>query len=159
MVDSLIGRFSHARSVIGDELMPNDAHSSSRVAVILENEEDTPKRVGRSLQDARIAEALRYIAGHTSDPSLCLREVSQHVNLSQWHLSRLLKERTGCGFTDHVRLARTSDAADLLSSTFLSVKEISARVGYQGASHLGRDFRREYNVSPSKWRSRVRGTG
>jgi AraC-like DNA-binding protein len=152
-----IGRFSRTLSVTGDELMPHDAEPMARAAVPLSSGENRPTRGTHFVQDARVVEGLRYISDHRKDPSLCLREVSQHVNLSEWHFSRLLKDRTGCGFTDHVRSVRTTDAAHLLSTTFLSVKEISARVGYQGASHFGRDFRREHNVSPSKWRTGVRG--
>jgi len=44
------------------------------------------------------------------------------------------------------------DAANLLVATFLSVKEIIARVGFTDESHFVRDFKRIYGVTPTEYR-------
>jgi AraC-like DNA-binding protein len=44
------------------------------------------------------------------------------------------------------------DATTLLVNTFLSVKEIIARVGFTDESHFVRDFKRIYGVTPTQYR-------
>ena len=41
----------------------------------------------------------------------------------------------------------------LLTTTFLSVKEIVRRVGLTDESHFVRDFKRFYGVTPSEYRN------
>ena len=43
-------------------------------------------------------------------------------------------------------------ATTLLLDTFLSVKEIIARVGFSDGSHFVRDFKRIYGVTPTEYR-------
>ena len=44
------------------------------------------------------------------------------------------------------------EAAVLLSTTFLSVKEIMARVGFSDESHFVRDFKKIYGMTPTEYR-------
>jgi two-component system response regulator YesN len=44
-------------------------------------------------------------------------------------------------------------ARELLENTFLTVKEIMLRVGVKDKSHLTRDFKKVYGLSPSNYRS------
>jgi predicted transposase len=44
-------------------------------------------------------------------------------------------------------------AAILLTTTFLSVKEIVRRVGLTDESHFVRDFKRLYGMTPSEYRN------
>jgi AraC-like DNA-binding protein len=43
----------------------------------------------------------------------------------------------------------------LLTTTFLSVKEIASRVGLADESHFVRDFKRIYGMTPSEYRTRA----
>jgi predicted transposase len=44
-------------------------------------------------------------------------------------------------------------AATLLTTTFLSVKEIVRRIGLTDESHFVRDFKRLYGMTPSEYRN------
>jgi AraC-like DNA-binding protein len=44
------------------------------------------------------------------------------------------------------------DAATLLTSTFLTVKEIMVRVGFSDESHFVRYFKRSYGMTPTQYR-------
>jgi len=48
---------------------------------------------------------------------------------------------------------RMQQAGILLTTTFLSVKEIARRVGLTDESHFVRDFKRIYGVTPSEYRN------
>ena len=51
-------------------------------------------------------------------------------------------------------------SADLLTGTFLSVKEITFEAGFRDESHFVRDFKRIYGMTPTEYRkSTTNGNG
>ncbi len=104
----------------------------------------------------RIAFGARYIRDHCTDRSLSLRQVAAQVNLSPWHFDRLLKRSTGRAYREQIHSARMSIAERLLDETFLTMKEIAARVGYAKASDFDREFRLSHRMTPTEWRRRQR---
>jgi len=111
--------------------------------------------VGASTQvaDGRVASTLQFIQGTFCDPALCLAQAARRVHTSPWYLAHLLKAHTGRSFTAHLRARRVTEAISLLDGSWLSVKEIAARVGYHDAHSLTRDFRRTYGIAPTRWRT------
>ena len=97
---------------------------------------------------------LTVIALMKDDPrqSLPLSKLAQSVNLSPTRLWYLFKAETGTPPARYLRILRMQDAAMLLATTFLSVKEVIARVGFTDESHFVRDFKRIYGVTPTGYR-------
>jgi AraC-like DNA-binding protein len=91
------------------------------------------------------------------DPSqtLTLGKMAESVNLSPPYFCYLFKTITGVPPAKYLKLLRMQEAAVLLTTTFLSVKEIVRRVGLTDESHFVRDFKRYYGVTPSEYRSTV----
>ena len=89
------------------------------------------------------------------DPSrtLSLGEMAQSVNLSPPYFCYLFKSITGVPPARYLKSLRMEHAATLLTTTFLSVKEIVRRVGCSDESHFVRDFKRIYGVTPSAYRN------
>lgn len=89
------------------------------------------------------------------DPSrtFSLGKMAQSVNLSQPYFSFLFKSITGIPPAKYLKSLRMQQAATLLTTTFLSVKEIVSRVGLTDESHFVRDFKRLYGVTPSEYRN------
>ena len=85
---------------------------------------------------------------------LPLREMARLVNLSPARLSYLFNSETGMSPARYLRSLRMSEAAILLSSTFLSIKEIMTRVGFKDESHFVRDFKRIHGATPTEYRKR-----
>jgi AraC family transcriptional regulator of arabinose operon len=81
-----------------------------------------------------------------------LRDLSQLVNLSESHLSHLFRRQTGMSPQRYLKVARMYRASQLLGTTFLSVKEVMAKVGYNDPSHFVREFEKMMGESPSKYR-------
>src|SRR5262249_5634765 len=86
--------------------------------------------------DARVARAIAVIGREYAHAGFSLRDVSRQVNLSPWHLSRLLKRITGLTFRQLLTRVRLEHARVALVTTTLSIKEIAARVGYNHLSDL-----------------------
>jgi transcriptional regulator GlxA family with amidase domain len=47
------------------------------------------------------------------------------------------------------------EAGRLLRTTFLSVKEVMAEVGYNNKANFGRSFKLRFQVSPSQYRQQA----
>jgi AraC-like DNA-binding protein len=89
------------------------------------------------------------------DPSrtFSLGEMAESVNLSPPYFCYLFKTITGVPPAKYLKTLRMQQAATLLTTTFLSVKEIVSRVGCTDESHFVRDFKRLYGVTPSEYRN------
>ena len=97
---------------------------------------------------------LTVIALMKHDPrqALPLSRLAQSVNLSTTRLWYLFKAETGTPPGRYLRTLRMQDAATQLVTTFFSVKEIMARVGFTDESHFVRDFKRIFGVTPTEYR-------
>jgi transcriptional regulator GlxA family with amidase domain len=85
--------------------------------------------------------------------SFTLGDMAQSVNLSPPYFCYLFKSITGMPPAKYLKSLRLQHAATLLTTTFLSVKEIVRRVGCSDDSHFVRDFKRAYGVTPSAYRN------
>src|SRR5262249_1338732 len=105
--------------------------------------------------DARLCEAVRFIEELATNPRLRLRDVARHAKLSPSYLVRLLKLRTGAGFSGHLHRARVLEAQRRLTQTALTVKEIAIAVGYESSAQLDRHFKRQTGMTPLAYRRRT----
>jgi AraC family transcriptional regulator of adaptative response / methylphosphotriester-DNA alkyltransferase methyltransferase len=76
--------------------------------------------------------------------------VARRVATSRRQLQRVFAEVGGLGYRAYLTRIRLSHAADLLSHTDLTVKQVAVRVGYGEVSQFSKAFRRAYGISPSK---------
>jgi transcriptional regulator GlxA family with amidase domain len=81
-----------------------------------------------------------------------ISELSRAVNLSPWRLCHLFKSEIGTPPLKYLKALRMERAKMLVSSTFLSIKEIMNTVGISDESHFVKDFRRAYGLTPSQYR-------
>mgnify|MGYP001121474243 CR=1 FL=1 len=83
---------------------------------------------------------------------LSLEAIASEVGLSAFHLSRIFKTATGSTVLDFLTTVRMEEARRLMRETSLSIKEISARVGYNDQNYFSRVFRRLTGTTPSAFR-------
>ena len=97
----------------------------------------------------------RIIELMQGDPSrnFSLGEMAESVNLSPPYFCHLFKSITGVPPAKYLKSLRLQQAATLLTTTFLSVKEIVRRVGCTDDSHFVRDFKRTFGRTPSEYRN------
>jgi transcriptional regulator GlxA family with amidase domain len=84
---------------------------------------------------------------------LPLDEMARAISLSPEHLCRVFRAETGVSPVQYLKSLRMERARSLLETTFLSVKEVMARVGVGDVSHFARDFRRAFGCSPAQYRA------
>lgn len=102
----------------------------------------------------RIKRVIEMMQGDPSK-SLTLGKMAESVNLSAPYFCYLFKTITGVPPAKYLKALRMQQAATLLTTTFLSVKEIVRRVGLADESHFVRDFKRLYGRTPSEYRSKA----
>lgn len=95
-----------------------------------------------------------YIYEHT-DSDISLELMAEYVNVSSFYLSKLFKEEKGVTFVNFVNDTRLEKSRDLLKSTELSIKEVTAAVGYNDQNYFSRIFRNKYGITPTEFRSEL----
>lgn len=83
-------------------------------------------------------------------------DLAASVNLSYSRLCRLFKAETGVTPAQYLKTMRLRKAAKLLTTTFLSVKEVMNQVGLNNKSHFTHDFTKIYGTAPVRYRAQHR---
>ena len=81
-----------------------------------------------------------------------LREMARAVHLTPEHLCRIFKAEVGSPPTRYFKSLRMERAKELLETTSLTIKEITALIGVKDVSHFVRDFEMTYGMTPSRYR-------
>ena len=106
-------------------------------------------------KDPRILRALHLIQGAESMRPEALAVL---LNLSISRFRHLFKKETGISVRHFQKQVQLSRARELLRTSDLSVKEITAIVGIRDVSHFTRDYKALHKQTPSQTReSRNRG--
>jgi AraC family transcriptional regulator of arabinose operon len=107
------------------------------------------------VMDQRVQIVIELMQGRMRR-GVSLNELAVAVNLSLSHLHHLFKAETGTSPTQYLRTLRMAQAKELLESTFLSVKQITASIGLRDPSHFEREFKKVYGLTPSQYRMAAR---
>jgi len=100
---------------------------------------------------ARTAEEIvAYVRDHVGE--VTLSGLAEHFGYHPNYLSGMLRRETGRTFTQIATEQRMERARLLISSTTLSVEEVSQMVGYADASNFYKAFRARFDKSPSSMR-------
>lgn len=75
------------------------------------------------------------------------------LNISPTYLQRLYKEMFNTTLIDDVIKSRLQYATNLLLNDHLSITEIARLCGYNNDVHFMRQFKRNYNMTPSEYRN------
>jgi len=101
---------------------------------------------------SRVDFALRFIADNLHNPTLVLDNAARATTISKSRLAHLIVSHTGISWSAHLERARIKRAVHLLLNTALSIKEVSAAVGYAHVSSFDRAFHRVHRCRPGAFR-------
>lgn len=100
---------------------------------------------------ADLREAVKLIEDHIEEP-LTVPEIAARIGISQRQLERLFKRNIGCSAVQFSQLLRLQHARVLLTSTRLSIRDVSAATGFNSLSYFSQAFARCFGRKPSEYR-------
>jgi two-component system, response regulator YesN len=100
-----------------------------------------------------IDKAKQYIEEHYNDCELSVEKLCGYLGLSATYFSTLFKRETGFSFVAYLTQTRMENALRLLNTTEEKAYIISELVGYTEPNYFSYVFKKQYGVSPSKYRT------
>lgn len=125
-------KFADNRQKINEEIMQ------------LDYKEDKHKKV--------LEEILAYIEIHYRDIDIGQTLVADTFKMSSYTLSRIFKKQVGVGFAEYINSKRIEYAKELLLTTSLSVRDISAMAGFSSDGYFCKIFKATVGVTPASFR-------
>ena len=108
--------------------------------------------------DRRVKFAMNIISNNPAE-QFSVVALSRRVSLSPTRLRQLFKKEIGKTPSRFLRDLRLQHAAHLLTSTFLSVKEIAFLSGAKDVNAFTRAFKSSYGVTPTRFRYQTYPSG
>ena len=103
-----------------------------------------------------IRRARAYIGAHFSESGLTLKDVADHVALSNNHFCTVFSRETGMTFIEYLTEVRIRRAGELLRGTNMRTSEVAYAVGYNDPHYFRYLFKKRTGISPRDCR---RGAG
>ncbi|MFA9465660.1 MAG: helix-turn-helix domain-containing protein [Velocimicrobium sp.] len=95
--------------------------------------------------------AIEFLTNHYAE-KITIKTMSQLMNMSEQHFSRLFKTYTGKTFVDYLTQFRLEQAKRLLIQSDLPITQIPELTGFCNPNYFSRIFKRHFGLSPSQTR-------
>ncbi len=115
----------------------------------------TPRRGIGSNAASSLARVVNFCRDNYAE-DLTLDSVGEHVYLSRYYISHLLREQMNTTFGEFLTGLRIDAACKKLRDTNLKVEEIAHAVGFRSVRTFNRAFSQRMGVSPLVYRKRMR---
>lgn len=96
-------------------------------------------------------ESLKYI-NEFYFKDISIKDFSNRHNINSSYFGRKFNSEVGLTFSDYLNKKRSHEAKKLIFMSNLSIKEISFKVGYIDISHFYKNFKKNFGISPAKYR-------
>lgn len=99
-----------------------------------------------------IERAKQYIKENYSEFDISVEKLCSKLHVSPTYFSTIFKKETGMNFVNYLTNIRLEEAVKLLNTTDDKTYMIAEKVGYPEANYFSYVFKKEFGVSPSKYR-------
>lgn len=138
VIGALAMLVSEGNAAQSDEVLSDPAEED-----VSEDNGDTARRVEALLRETRLY----------ADPDLTLIRIARKMGIPTRGISTAINRHHGMNVSQYVNRFRLNEACRLLAETDLSITEVHLDAGFQTKSNFNREFRRQFDISPSEWRS------
>ena len=128
----------------------------------LQHETDRPVDADDAHQDketAYIQKAIAYIRYNFRNPAISTATVAEAVYLSPNYFGTVFKKQIGMTCLSYIKKQRMNFAVVLLSSSSLTISEISEKCGYSSSPYFISDFHSTFGIPPKRYRELAREKG
>ena len=99
------------------------------------------------------SKAVEYVQEHYSDRNITIESICKELGVSAAYFSTIFKKETGKTFISFLTDYRMEKAVELLMTTNDKTYIIAEKVGYADPNYFSYAFKKQYSMSPSKYRS------
>lgn len=99
-----------------------------------------------------IEKAKQYIKDNYADFDVSVEKLCSELHVSPTYFSTIFKRETGMNFVNYLTIVRLEEAIKLLNTTDDKTYIIAEKVGYPEANYFSYVFKKQFGVSPSKYR-------
>lgn len=99
-----------------------------------------------------LSEILNFCEQHFAE-DITLEQTAQRLHLNKYHISHLINQKLGMGFSYYINTLRIDAACDLLSDTDKKISDIAGDVGFGSIRSFNRSFTKIMNTTPVKYRN------
>ncbi|WP_294081278.1 hybrid sensor histidine kinase/response regulator transcription factor [Proteiniphilum sp. UBA5384] len=138
---------SAVKNILNRNLQMKRYYSSSQSSITVKGGEFLHKD-----DEVWLKKIMQFIEKNIEDESLSIDSISDHMGISRTSLYRRLKDIIDKTPSEFIKDIRLEHAALLLKTTKLTVNEIIFKSGFSNNSHFYKEFKKKYNLSPSKIR-------
>ena len=100
-----------------------------------------------------VSKALEYVQEHYADRNVTIESVCRELGVSAAYFSTIFKKETGKTFISFLTDYRMERAVELLMTTNDKTYIIAEKVGYADPNYFSYAFKKQYSMSPSKYRT------
>ena len=86
---------------------------------------------------------------------ILLADLATIAGLSEFHFCRMFKQSTAFTPQAYLTKVRLEHAQQLLKDRYLTLADIALQCGFNNQSHMGRQFKSQYGVTPAKYRKQM----
>lgn len=104
-------------------------------------------------------EAKAYIEAHYRESDLSADRLCRHLGVSNAYFSTVFKREVGEGFAAYLTRIRLEHALELLAATEDKTYIIAEAVGYTEPNYFSYVFKKQYGVSPTRYRANRKAAG
>ena len=136
----------HFSSAIGPSFVQS-IHENKTLTDIIKHIEDILRQIGKQYGNNEAKEnsycesAKKYLCENYMK-DMNITDTADHLNISYSYLSKIFRARTGMTLTDYLNNIRIEKSKEYLEKTFMTLNEISEKVGYNNAQSYQRFFRK-----------------
>ena len=115
------------------------------------------EKINSNMMDTskRLAEAAKqYIQDHYSESGLSVDDICSHLGVGTSYFSSVFKKETGLSFVTYLTKVRMQQAQRFLDTTDEKTYVIAGMVGYDEPNYFSYVFKKQFGVSPSKYRQK-----
>ena len=103
-----------------------------------------------STEDTLINDVQKYIS-ENYNKTITLSKISEIFSVSEEHLSRKFKQKTGICISEFINYRRISYAADILKDGYTSVTETAEMCGFNDSNYFSTVFKKVMGISPKQF--------
>lgn len=110
------------------------------------------KSIAHSKADELFLEKLNEVINNNlEDEKLDVDKLADFMNISKPTLYRKIKSISNLSANELINLTRLKKAAELLANTNYKIYEVSIMVGYNSQTNFGRNFLKQFGMTPSEY--------